>query len=70
MNVCVSAEAGRSYFLAQDALCDAFRGEHVVQEILISDLWRPCAIGQPADENLHPCTDLPVRPEDDRVHLF
>jgi hypothetical protein len=62
-------EAGRSDFIAQDALCDAFRGEYVVQEILISDLWRPC-IGPPANEDLHPCTDLPVGgPEDDRVHL-
>jgi hypothetical protein len=29
-DVRVRVEAGRSDFLAQDALCDAFRGEHVV----------------------------------------
>jgi hypothetical protein len=25
--------------------------------------------GQLADEDLHPCTDLPIGPEDNRVHL-
>jgi hypothetical protein len=38
----VRVEAGRSDFLPQDAPRDALRGEHVVQEILISDLWCPC----------------------------
>jgi hypothetical protein len=38
-NVRVCVEAGRSDFLPQDAPRDALRGEHVVQEILISDLW-------------------------------
>jgi hypothetical protein len=56
--VCVRVEAGRSNFFAQDALPDALRGEHVVEETLLGDMWRPC-IGQLADEDLHPCTDLP-----------
>jgi hypothetical protein len=37
-DVRVRVEAGRSDFLAQYALCDALRGEHVIQEILLSDL--------------------------------
>jgi hypothetical protein len=67
-DVRVRVEAGRSNSFAQDALRDALRGEHVVEETLLGDLWRPCP-GKPADEDLHPCTDLPIGPEDDRVHL-
>ena len=67
-DVRVRVEASRSDFLPYDAPRDALRGEYVIQEILISDLWCPC-IGQLTDEDLHPFTDLPIGPEDDRVHL-
>jgi hypothetical protein len=41
-DVRVGVEAGRSDFLPYDAPRDALRGEHVVQEILLSDLRCPC----------------------------
>jgi hypothetical protein len=39
----VRVEAGRSNFFVHDALRDALRGEHVVEEATaLGDLWRPC----------------------------
>jgi hypothetical protein len=66
--MCACALKQAANFFARDALRNALRGEHVVEEMLLGDLWRPCT-GQPADEDLHPCTDLPECPEDNWVHI-